>query len=279
MGLRLSCEFFPPRTAAGEKSQHQAWQILNGFHPDFFSVTYGAGGSTHDKTRELVLEIQHQSSNAAAHLSFSGGNQSDVSELLQCYSQAGVKRIIALQGDQPGNNADKRHHAIDLVRYIRQHWGDSFAIEVAAYPEKHPKAISMQSDIDFLKQKLDAGADSAISQFFFNSDAWLFFRDQCLRQGISKPVYPGIMPITNLQHLMDIAARCGAEIPRWLQSRCQDFADDPESLAKFGTEFLMQFCDRLIEYEVPGMHFYTMNQAQPTARLIEHVIRSDPGRA
>ena len=269
--LQLSCEFFPPRSDTGSSQLQQTHRELCHLQPEFFSVTYGAGGSTHDSTREAVLQIQQQSGNAAAHLSFTGeSDRQHVEELLQQYRAAGVRRIVALRGDVPGRgDRSGRVHADELVRFIRACTGDHFHIAVAAYPEMHPDAGCFSEDIGYLKQKLDAGADSAITQFFFNIDAWHYFMDRCRSLGIRQPIYPGIMPLGSPQATIDFADRCGAEVPRWLRHQLQDHAEDAAALSAFAVDFIIGLCRRLLtEGEAPGLHFYTLNKSRPTLDII-----------
>lgn len=265
---RFSFEFFPPKTAQGRDNLQQTWRTLNALGPDFFSVTYGAGGSTRDNTKDVVLGLRGEGIAAAPHLSFGADDEATVLGLLQEYRDAGVTRIVALRGDVPsGMGAQRLVYARELVEFIRRHTGDHFHIEVAAYPEIHPDAKSYESDIGFLQQKLAAGGDSAITQYFYSADAYFYFLDRCASVGIDKPIYPGIMPITNYTNLARFSRNCGAEIPRWLGKRLEQFGDDTAAVSAFGTEVVTRLCEQLLAGGAPGLHFYTMNQVEPTRTI------------
>ncbi len=265
---RFSFEFFPPKTDAGREKLKNVRAELNALGPDFFSVTYGAGGSTRDNTKGIVLEMKSEGMSIAPHLSFGGDDEASMLELINEYKAAGVDRIVSLRGDIPsGVGAQRLIYAEELVRFIREHTGDHFQLEVAAYPEIHPDAKSYDDDIQFLKQKLDAGADSAITQYFYNADAYFYFIDQCQKAGIDKPIYAGIMPITNYQNLARFSKNCGAEIPRWLCQRLEAFGDDQASIIEFGAEVVTRLCEKLLEHGAPGIHFYTMNQIEPNRTI------------
>lgn len=241
---------------------------LNKLGPDFFSVTYGAGGSTRDNTKETVISMNAAGISTAPHLSFGSDDEATILDLLNEYKTAGVSRIVALRGDIPsGTGAQRLVYAEELVRFIRQHTGDHFQLEVAAYPETHPDAPDPQSDITFLKRKLDAGADSAITQYFYNAEAYFHLVEQCQKIGIDKPIYPGIMPITNYHNLARFSKNCGAEIPRWICQRLERFGDDSESIREFGIEIVTKLCERLLAEGAPGIHFYTMNQIEPNKQI------------
>jgi methylenetetrahydrofolate reductase (NADPH) len=262
---RFSFEFFPPKTPQGRENLQLTRKALNALRPDFFSVTYGAGGSTRDNTKDIVLSIRRDNIAVAPHLSFGADDEATILELLNEYRQAGIDRIVALRGDVPsGMGAQRLVYARELVSFIRLHTGDHFNIEVAAYPEIHPDGKSYESDIQFLKQKLDAGANSAITQYFYNADAYFYFLERCRHNGIDKPIYPGIMPITNYANLARFSRNCGAEIPRWICKRLEQFGDDATSVAQFGVEVVTHLCEQLLAGGAPGLHFYTMNQVQPT---------------
>lgn len=268
--VTISFEYFPAKTEQGqEKLLSLTTPALQALNPAYFSVTYGAGGSTRDNTRETVLALHQQGLDVAPHLSFGLDDEQAVAALLDSYKQSGIRRLVALRGDLPsGAGAGARLvHANELVAFIRRHTGEHFHIEVAAYPEIHPQADSYDTDIAFLKSKFDAGADSAITQYFYNVEAYFYFLDQCAALGIDKPVYAGIMPITNYANLARFSRNCGAEIPRWICRRLEGYAEDRESIVKFGTEVVTQLCETLIENGAPGIHFYTMNQAQPTQQI------------
>ena len=265
---RFSFEFFPPKTDIGREKLKTVREQLNLLKPDFFSVTYGAGGSTRDNTRSIVLEMLDEGISTAPHLSFGGDDPASMLELITSYQEAGVDRIVALRGDIPsGMGAQRLVYAEELVRFIREHTGDHFHLEVAAYPEIHPDAKSYDSDIQFLKRKLDAGANSAITQYFYNAEAYYYFIDQCRKAGITAPIYPGIMPITNYQNLARFSKNCGAEIPRWIAQKLEAYGDDQDSLIAFGIEVVTALCERLLAADAPGLHFYTMNQVEPNKTI------------
>ncbi|WP_049723228.1 methylenetetrahydrofolate reductase [NAD(P)H] [Gilvimarinus polysaccharolyticus] len=271
--LRLSFEFFPPKTDEGRLKLAGVRDTLAEFDPDFFSVTYGAGGSTRDNTKNLVKQFNAYDAKAAPHLSFGGDDEATIKALLEEYRLAGVERIVALRGDMPSGVGGSYQlvYANELVAFIRQHFGDAFALEVAAYPEVHPQAKSYDDDVRFLKGKFDAGANSAITQYFYNPDAYFYFMDQCAKVGIDKPIYPGIMPIINFRNLMRFSDSCGADIPRWLRKRLESFEHDAEALRDFGEELVTELCETLLENGAPGLHFYTMNQAEPVARIVKNL--------
>jgi methylenetetrahydrofolate reductase (NADPH) len=275
---RLSFEFFPPKTEAGFDKLAATRNELAQLQPAFFSVTYGAGGSTREHTRNAVLATQRAGFSVAPHLSFGDDGEQSVLQLLEEYRAAGIDRIVALRGDLPsGMGITRMVHASELVAFIRRHFGEHFHLEVAAYPEIHPEAKSYDSDIQFLKGKLDAGANTVITQYFYNADAYCWFVDRCRAAGIDAPIYPGIMPITNYQNLARFSAKCGAEIPRWLAQQLDSYGDDQQSVAAFGVEVVSRLCERLLQEGAPGMHFYTMNQAQPTLAICQNVgILSTP---
>ena len=242
---------------------------LNALDPEFFSVTYGAGGTTRDTTLGVVSSIREAGIDVAPHLSFGGDDEETMAELLETYKSRGIKRLVALRGDMPSGmgGASQLVYASELVEFVRERTGDHFEIEVAAYPEVHPEAKNYDSDIRFLKAKLDAGANSAITQYFFNVEAYFYYLDQCMAAGIDKPIYAGIMPITNYQNLARFSRNCGAEIPRWICQKMEGYGDDAESMRKFGLEVVTQLCQTLIDSGCPGIHFYTMNQVDPTREI------------
>lgn len=271
--LRLSFEFFPPKTDAGREKLIHVRDGLSKLKPEFFSMTYGAGGSTRDNTKGLVSAFNQAGFATAPHLSFGGDSEEVIKTLLSEYQTVGVNRIVALRGDMPSGmgGASQMIYANELVAFIRQHFGRDFHLEVAAYPEIHPEAISYASDVKYLKGKFDAGADSAITQYFFNPDAFYYFLDQCHKVGIDQPIYPGIMPIINVKNLVRFSNVCGAEIPRWLQKALESYGDDQASMQAFGIDVITEFCDILLENGVPGLHFYTMNQLEPTKTIVENL--------
>jgi methylenetetrahydrofolate reductase (NADPH) len=271
---RISCEFFPPKTEAGiHKLLTEVTPALHALGPEFFSVTYGAGGSTRDTTLGIVSALAKKGIDVAPHLSFGGDDKSAVASLLETYQSRTIKRLVALRGDIPSGTggAAQLVYANELVAFIREHTGDHYQIEVAAYPEVHPEAKSYDADLRFLKAKLDAGANSAITQYFFNVEAYFYFLDQCAAVGINKPIYAGIMPITNFANLQRFSRNCGAEIPRWICQRIEAYGDDQESITKFGIEVVSQLCQTLLESDAPGIHFYTMNQVEPTREIFNNL--------
>jgi methylenetetrahydrofolate reductase (NADPH) len=279
MANRYSFEFFPPKTDAGRDKLKETRRQLAELNPEFFSVTYGAGGSTRDNTRDIVLEAKASGISVAPHLSFGGDEADDILSLLTEYKNAGIDRIVALRGDIPsGMGASRLVYARELVEFIRKHTGDHFQLEVAAYPEIHPDAKSYDADIQFLKDKLDAGANSAITQYFFNADAYFYFLEDCEKAGIDKPIYPGIMPITNFKNLARFSRNCGAEIPRWLAHKLEGYGDDQQSIVEFGAEFMTELCHILMEGGAPGLHFYSMNQVEPIKSIAEAVMASHPAK-
>lgn len=270
---RFSFEFFPPKTDAGKEKLEKLWGDLNTLNPAFFSVTYGAGGSTRENTLSTVEKMKAQGLNVAPHLSFGGDDEAAMSALLDTYKNLGVDRIVALRGDIPsGMGAARIVYANELVEFIRQHSGDHFHLEVAAYPEIHPESTSYTTDIDFLKKKLDAGANTAISQYFFNADSYFYFVDACQKAGIDKPIYPGIMPITNFTNLCRFSANCGAEIPQWLKRKVESLGDDQQAITEFGQEMVIRLSQKLLDGGAPGIHFYTMNQLEPIQSIYKAVV-------
>jgi methylenetetrahydrofolate reductase (NADPH) len=271
---RISFEYFPPKTEQGkDKLLNATTPALNELNPAFFSVTYGAGGSTRDTTLGVVASIRDAGIDVAPHLSFGGDDENTVSALLDTYRERGIKRLVALRGDIPSGMgaAMQLVYANELVAFIRERTGDHFNIEVAAYPEIHPESRSYDSDIGFLKGKFDAGANSAITQYFFNVEAYFYFLDQCAAAGIDKPIYAGIMPIVNFANLVRFSHNCGAEIPRWIRQRMESYGDDQDSMRKFGIEVVSQLCQTLLDNGAPGIHFYTMNQVEPTREIYNNL--------
>ncbi|PLW83523.1 methylenetetrahydrofolate reductase [NAD(P)H] [Kineobactrum sediminis] len=270
----ISFEYFPPKTAEGKAALlDKTTPALLDLNPGFFSVTYGAGGSTRDSTFGVVAALCERGIEVAPHLSFGGDDADTMAALLQRYRDLGVKRLVALRGDMPSGTGGPGQlvYANELVAFIRQHTGDHFHIEVAAYPEIHPQAESYASDLHYLKLKLDAGADSAITQYFYNVESYFYFLDQCAAIGIDKPIYAGIMPITNFANLARFSRNCGAEIPRWICQRIEGYGKDDESIRKFGIEVVTQLCQTLLENGAPGLHFYTMNQVDPTRQIYQNL--------
>lgn len=269
----LSFEFFPPKTSQGLDKLRGTHLALAKFNPEFFSVTYGAGGSTRDFTRDIVLEIQSAGSCAAPHLSFGGDSSDSVLELLQSYKDQGISRIVALRGDLPSGvgGAAQLVYANELVAFIRENFGNHFELFVAAYPEIHPEAESYDRDIYWLGKKFEAGANRAITQYFYNADSYFYFLEQCQKAGIDQPIIPGIMPITNYHNLVRFSDNCGADIPRWIRQRLQQYGNDMDSLKAFGLEVVTSLCEKLLAGGAPGLHFYTMNQVNANAALCRNL--------
>jgi methylenetetrahydrofolate reductase (NADPH) len=265
----FSIEFFPPKTPEGVEKLREVRRQLARLHPKFFSVTFGAGGSTRDRTLETVLEIQAEGLQAAPHLSCVGSTRENLRDILNTYRQHGIRHIVALRGDLPSGMADagEYRYANELVSFIRQETGDWFNIEVAAYPETHPQARNYQEDLANFRRKVEAGANAAITQYFFNADAYFNFVDDCAALGIRLPIVPGIMPISNYSQLARFSSVCGAEIPRWLARKLESYYDDTASIRAFGLDFITGLCDRLLRGGAPGLHFYTLNQAGLTTSI------------
>jgi methylenetetrahydrofolate reductase (NADPH) len=275
MSLELSIEFFPPQTSEGMEKLRATRTRLAALKPAFFSVTYGAGGSTRENTLATVMEIAAEGHNAAPHLSCIGSTRDGIRELLAIFQQRGIRRIVALRGDLPSGMADagEFRYANELVEFIRAESGDRFHIDVAAYPEWHPQAKSPREDLLNFKRKVDAGADSAITQYFYNADAYENFVDQARALGVTAPIVPGIMPIASFSKLARFSDACGAEIPRWMRRKFESFGDDAESIRAFGLDVVTELCQRLIECGAPGLHFYSMNQAGLTLELCRRLGR------
>ncbi|CAB1277157.1 methylenetetrahydrofolate reductase [NAD(P)H] [Candidatus Nitrosacidococcus tergens] len=268
--LIFSCEFFPPRTEKGITKLKEVREQLAVIDPRYYSVTFGAGGSTRDRTFETVIEIQGSRIEAAPHLSCIGVSRNEIKNTLTTYKQHEVSHVVALRGDLPSGTVGYGdfHYANHLVEFIREQTGDYFHIEVGAYPEVHPQAKSAQADLINFKCKVDAGADGAVTQYFYNLDAYLRFVDSCLGLGISIPIVPGIMPIHHYPQLARFSDMCGAEIPRWLRKRLEDFKEDEdEALLSFTTDVLSHLCQKLLDAGAPGLHFYTLNRAEPTLAI------------
>ena len=283
----FSFELFPPKTDRGIAKLHHTITTLNARDPAYFSVTYGAGGSTQSNTFAVVDWAQGQGVRIAPHLSCVGSTRAEIIDILERYAAQGIDRIVALRGDLPSGAGagamGELNHANELVALIRERFGETFRIEVAAYPEMHPQAPNFATDIDNFKRKVEAGADSAITQYFYNADAYAAFVDSCTRHGIDIPIVPGIMPITNFSNLVRFSDACGAEIPRWLRKRLEGYGDDTESIVRLGTDAVTDLCRRLLDMGAPGLHFYTMNQATPTLAVwnnlgLDVLVDSPAGR-
>ncbi len=270
----FSFEFFPPKTDAGAEKLRTTWGRLAKVKPRFFSVTFGAGGSTRDRTLETVLAIQRDSGiEAAPHLSCIGSTRSNICEILEQYKAGGIRRIVALRGDMPSGmqSAGEFRYANELVAFIREQHGDRFEIEVACYPEFHPQANDAEADLQAFQRKIQAGANSAITQYFYNPDAYFRFVQSCEEMDIDLPIVPGIMPIHNFKQLARFSDACGAEIPRWLRKRLEAYGDDAESIRALGIDVVTELCYDLLSAGAPGLHFYTMNQADTTLAIWENL--------
>ncbi len=269
----FSFEFFPPKTAEAHSAFQAALAQLLPLKPRFVSVTFGAGGSTRDRTLETAREIGAQGAAAAPHLSCVGATRDSLREILQTYRAMGVRHLVALRGDLPSGMLDPGdfHYAHELVAFIRAETGAHFHIEVAAYPEFHPQAATADADLDHFAHKVRAGADSAITQYFFNADAYYWFVDACEARGLSIPIVPGIMPITNHKQLVRFSDACGAEVPRWIRRRLEGFGDDLESMRSFGLDVTTELCAELLAAGAPGLHFYTLNRAAPCSIVWERL--------
>jgi methylenetetrahydrofolate reductase (NADPH) len=276
----LSFEFFPPQTAEGVEKLRVVRGKLALLSPEFFSVTFGAGGSTRDRTREIVLEIKAEGLDVAPHISCIASTRDNVRSMLNTYRDYGIHRLVALRGDLPSGIAQAEagafRFASELVAFVRQEFADTFHIEVAAYPEYHPQSRSAQDDLQNFKRKVDAGADSAITQYFFNPDAYYHFRAECEAMGVTIPIVPGIMPIGRFQQLARFSDACGAEIPRWIRRKLESYGDDAASAKAFGLDVVTQLCERLLRNGAPGLHFYTMNQAETVSTICRRLGLSSP---
>lgn len=269
----ISFEFFPPKTAEGIAKLRETRTQLALLNPKFFSVTFGAGGSTRDRTLDTVLEIQAEGHEAAPHISCISSSKEEIVSLLDQYQAHGIRRLVALRGDLPSGEASTGdfRHANELVAFIRQQTGDFFQIEVAAYPEFHPESRSSSADLEHFKRKVDAGANAAITQYFYNVDAYFQFLERTAALGITIPIVPGIMPIYNITQLSRFSDVCGAEIPRWLRLRLQDYGDDIASIRALGLEVVSGLCEKLLAGGAPGLHFYTLNQSGIISTIAQNV--------
>jgi len=270
MQAKISFEFFPPRTEEQRLILESTWQKLAPLRPEYLSVTFGAGGSTLDATRETVAALAAGTDvPVAPHISCMAQSEPLLREMLDAYREQGVNRLVVLRGDRPDGVAGPGpfQYANELVAYIRREFGDSFRIEVACYPEFHPESPSSRSDLFYFKQKVEAGADGAVTQYFYNADAYFHYLDDCGRMGIDIPITPGIMPITNYRQLSRFSEMCGAEIPQWLRRRLEAFGDDGASIRAFGLDVVTELCERLLAGGAPGLHIYTLNRANASFLL------------
>jgi len=273
----ISIEFYPPKTVEGAEKLRVVRGKLAVLQPKYFSVTFGAGGSTQQGTRDTVLEIQRDGFEAAPHLSCVGSSTDSLRAILADYQQQGIRRVVALRGDLPSgygasdSTSGQFHFANELIEFIRAETGDWFHIEAAAYPEMHPQAKSPQQDLQSFVRKMQAGANAAITQYFYNADAYFRFVDAVRQAGVDVPIVAGIMPITNYTQLMRFSDMCGAEIPRWIRLKLASYGDDAESIKAFGLDVVTELCARLLQGGAPGLHFYTLNQAVPTMAICQRL--------
>lgn len=270
----VSVEFFPPKTDQGREHLYSQIDAFESIKPAFYSVTFGAGGSTQEPTFTVVEKLRKRGLNTAPHLSCIGSTRDSITAILDSHKQNGINNIVALRGDLPegSNDIGEFRHANELVAHIREHSGDHFTIHVAGYPEYHPESDSPISDIKFLKQKVDAGANNIITQYFFNADAYYAMRENCTRAGITTPITAGIMPITNYAGLVRFSDACGAEIPRWIRLKLESLQHDTAGLQQFGLDVVCAMCEKLVEYDVPGFHFYSMNKAESTVQIYDSLF-------
>ena len=269
MNTHISIEFFPPQTPEGVEKLRATRAELAKLQPDFFSVTYGAGGSTRERTFAIVREIASEGFDAAPHLSCIGSTRESIREILAEFKSAGVRRIVALRGDLPSGMAEagEFRYANELVEFIRAETGSHFSLEVAAYPEWHPQARSPKDDLDAFARKVKAGANSAITQYFYNADAYFHFVDEARALGVDIPIVPGIMPIVGFTKLARFSDACGADLPRWMRKKFESFGDDSDSIRAFGLDLVTELCERLLKGGAPGLHFYSMNQSALTREI------------
>ena len=269
MNTHISIEFFPPQTPEGVEKLRATRAELAKLQPEFFSVTYGAGGSTRERTFAIVREIASEGFDAAPHLSCIGSTRESIREILAEFKAAGIRRIVALRGDLPSGMAEagEFRYANELVEFIRAETGDQFSLEVAAYPEWHPQARSPKDDLDAFARKVKAGANSAITQYFYNADAYFHFVDEARALGVDIPIVPGIMPIVGFTKLARFSDACGADLPRWMRKKFESFGDDSDSIRAFGLDLVTELCERLLKGGAPGLHFYSMNQSALTCEI------------
>ena len=269
MNTHISIEFFPPQTPEGVEKLRATRVELAKLQPEFFSVTYGAGGSTRERTFAIVREIASEGFDAAPHLSCIGSTRESIREILAEFKTAGIRRIVALRGDLPSGMAEagEFRYANELVEFIRAETGNHFSLEVAAYPEWHPQARSPKDDLDAFARKVKAGANSAITQYFYNADAYFHFVDEARALGVDIPIVPGIMPIVGFTKLARFSDACGADLPRWMRKKFESFGDDSDSIRAFGLDLVTELCERLLKGGAPGLHFYSMNQSALTCEI------------
>lgn len=268
----LSFEFFPPKDDAGiDRLISGTASRLSAFRPDYFSVTFGAGGSTRDGTQALVEKLVHSGANAVPHLSVSGSTDAEVDGLIDHYRKLGIRRILCLRGDQPSDGNQQTVYARDLVEQLHQRFPRQFDLSVAAYPEVHPDSASAEEDIRYFAAKVHAGADSAITQYFYSPDAYEYFIERCEKAGVHIPIHAGVMPITNIDSLQRFSAKAGADVPRWLSKSMASFADDDEGLISFGVDVVTNLCEKLLQMGAPGLHFYTLNRWGASSRICRNL--------
>ena len=273
MHKTFSFEFFPPRTPEGKTKLQHTWQQLAQLQPKFFSVTFGAGGSTQSGTLDTVLEIGRAGFEAAPHLSCVASTKAEIAQIIGQYKDNGIRHLVALRGDLPSGiaMAGELRHADELVAFIRAQTGDWFHIEVGCYPEYHPQTRHAADEVKYFKQKVDAGANAAITQYFYNADAYFRFLDEATAAGVNIPIVPGIMPINNFSQLARFSETCGAEIPRWMRIKFEGYRDDSASIRAFGLDVVTRLCEQLLQAGEPGLHFYTLNQAGLTTTIWERL--------
>ena len=268
----LSFEFFPPKDDAGiDRLISGTASRLSAFRPDYFSVTFGAGGSTRDGTQALVEKLVHSGANAVPHLSVSGSTDAEVDGLIDHYRKLGIRRILCLRGDQPSDGNQQTVYARDLVEQLHQRFPGQFDLSVAAYPEVHPDSASAEEDIRYFAAKVHAGANSAVTQYFYSPDAYEYFIERCEKAGVHIPIHAGVMPITNIDSLQRFSAKAGADVPRWLSKSMASFADDDEGLISFGVDVVTNLCEKLLQMGAPGLHFYTLNRWGASSRICRNL--------
>ena len=269
----LSFEFFPPRTDKGVENLAKVHSELAKFEPEFFSVTFGAGGSTQDGTYDAVKSMIDAGSDAAPHVSCIGASQANIKTMIQSYVDLGVKRLVVLRGDLPSGMVERGdfNYASDLVSFIRQEFGNDLHLEVAAYPDFHPESPNPKQDLENFKRKVDAGANSALTQYFYNADSYFAYVDEATRLGVDIPIVPGIMPITNFATLVRFSDACGAELPQWIRARLEQYQDDEASLKEFGLDVVTHLCLDLLDNDVQGLHFYALNKIEPVKEICTRV--------